>query len=225
MHFRRFESRPAATECAAGFLSLQFLFPRFLLVQISFHLSVQHMTVQQPVSPQSSVTPPGTPTGTPAAPRRKSSRIPFWVGFVIGFALLTMASCSAAWFGLGFNQLTLAQLRGDDAGWVAPTLIPTATPAPIAENADPSLITVGGRFAAGETVRNVTASRVNLRRTPGHLGKGGDDILGQLAAGDAVVIQGESTIVDNLTWWRVTWQGQDGWIAEATASGVQILGE
>jgi hypothetical protein len=144
---------------------------------------------------------------------------------VIGFALLTIGSCSVAWFGLGFNELTLAQLRGNEAGWVVPTLIPTATPAPIAQSDDPSFIAVGGRFTAGETVRNVTASRVNLRRSPGHLGKGGDDILGQLAAGDAVVIHGESTIVDNLTWWRVTWQGQDGWIAEATASGVQILGE
>lgn len=174
------------------------------------------MAVQQPLSSQ--------PEIAPKVARRKPSRFPFWVGFAIGFALLAMGACSAAWFGLGFNELSLAQLRGNEQGWVAPTLIPTATPAPIADNAV-SPVTTGGRFAAGETVRNVTGSRVNLRRSPGHLGKGGDDILGQLAAGDAVVIQGESTLVDNLTWWRVTWQGLDGWVAEATASGVQILGE
>jgi hypothetical protein len=129
-----------------------------------------------------------------------------------------------AWFTLGFSDVSLAQLRGDNEVWTAPTLVPTATPAPITESDEP-YITIGGRFQADETVRNVTGSRVNLRRTPGHLGKGNDDILGQLAAGDAVVIQGESTVVDNLTWWLVTWQGQQGWVAEATASGVQILGE
>lgn len=180
------------------------------------------MTVPQPAPPQSSS--PQTQPSTQDV-RRRSVRVPFWTGFVLGFALLALASCSAAWFGLGFNQISLAQLTGDEEGWVAPTLIPTATPAPVDENADSTIATVGGRFSAGQTVRNVTASRVNLRRTPGHLGKGSDDILVQLAAGDAVVIQGESTVVDNLTWWRVTWQGLDGWVAEATASGVQILGE
>lgn len=129
-----------------------------------------------------------------------------------------------AWFALGFDSVTLAQLRGDNEVWTPPTLVPTPTPAPTSESDQP-VINVGGRFQPNETVRNVTGSRVNLRRTPGHLGKGGDDILGQLAAGDAVVIQGESSVVDNLTWWLVSWQGQQGWVAEATASGVQILGE
>lgn len=179
------------------------------------------MNAQQGTTSQPQGSPGTPPGGTPAA-RRKQSRVPFWAGFMIGFALLALGACSAAWFGLGFNEVSLAQLTGDEAGWTPPTLIPTATPAPVNEA---PITESGGRFAAGATVRNVTGSRVNLRRTPGHLGKGGDDILGQLAAGDAVVIQGESSIVDNLTWWRVTWQGLDGWVAEATASGVQILGE
>lgn len=183
------------------------------------------MTVRQPLptQPSQSASAQGAPPAQPAA-RKRGSRLPFWAGFGLGFLALAIVTLVVAWFALGFDSVTLAQLRGDNEGWTPPTLMPTPTPAPIRENDEP-LITVGGRFQANQTVRNVTGSRVNLRRTPGHLGKGNDDILGQLAAGDAVVIQGESTVVDNLTWWLVSWQGQQGWVAEATASGVQILGE
>ena len=57
------------------------------------------------------------------------------------------------------------------------------------------------------------------------MGKSSSDVLAQLRPGDALIIEGETAAVDNLTWWRVTYQGNEGWVAEATASGVDILGQ
>jgi hypothetical protein len=84
------------------------------------------------------------------------------------------------------------------------------------------------RFTAGQSARNMTNSRVNIRMTPGYLGKGASDVIGQLEAGQTLEILGEPTLADELTWWRVQAQsnGQQvvGWVAESTSSGVQILG-
>ena len=164
-------------------------------------------------------------TGQTAPPltapnRRRPSRTSFWIGFAIGFALLTAASCGGVALSLGLNRLSLSDLAGNSPAWTPPTLLPTpeapALPAPAAE---------GGAFVAGQTVRNVTGSRVNVRATPGHLGKPAGDVLLQLSPGEQVVILGEIAQADNLIWQRVRVNGVDGWVAEATASGVQILGE
>jgi hypothetical protein len=45
----------------------------------------------------------------------------------------------------------------------------------------------------------------------------------------AAVVLGENQLADSLTWWQVratldNGQEVEGWVAEATASGVQILG-
>lgn len=133
-----------------------------------------------------------------------------------------LVSCGGMAVALGFNRATLAELSGNSVAWTPPTLIPTP-PAP--EPGDTPLAPIAGRFGVGQTVFNVTGSRVNLRQTPGHLGKPGGDVLAQLGPGDAVVILGETAVADNLTWWRVGFQGAEGWVAEATASGVEILGQ
>ena len=78
-------------------------------------------------------------------------------------------------------------------------------------------------------MRNVTTSRVNLRRTPGYLGKPNDDVLAQTRPGESMQILGDNAQVDGLTWWRILYVADgrgavEGWVAEATASGVQILG-
>ena len=84
---------------------------------------------------------------------------------------------------------------------------------------------VSTRFAAGATVRNLTNSRVNVRSSPGYLGKSPADVVGSLAPGETFAILGESAAADNLTWWRIRTTGAvEGWVAEATSSGVQILG-
>ncbi len=152
--------------------------------------------------------------------RRRPSRSFFWLGFVIGFTLLTLASCGGLVLSLGLNRLSLSDLTGSSSAWTPPTLLPTPElPAPAAP------VTEGGAFVAGQTVRNVTGSRVNVRATPGHLGKPASDILLQISPGEQLVILGEAAQANNLTWQRVRVNGVEGWVAEATASGVQILGE
>jgi hypothetical protein len=158
--------------------------------------------------------------------RRAGGRGRFWAGFVVGFALLTIASCTGVAATLGFGRLSLADLRGGESGWVPPTLVPTPE-APLGSDgvvAEGSLV-AGGRFEAGSRARNITGTRVNVRSTPGHLGKPEGDVLAQVSPGEQVEILGETATADNLTWYRVLFQGSEGWVAEATASGVQILGE
>ncbi len=168
-------------------------------------------------------TAPGSraPGGAPQS-RVRNNRGRYWLGFVLGFALLALVSCGGMAVALGFNRVTLADLRGDASAWTPPTLVPTP---PAAEPGATTDAPVTGRFGAGQTIFNVTGSRVNLRQTPGHLGKPGGDVLAQLRPGDAVVILGETASADNLIWWRVAYQGTEGWVAESTASGVEILGQ
>jgi hypothetical protein len=105
---------------------------------------------------------------------------------------------------------------------------PTATPN-AADVADHATSVSGGAFQLGETARNITSSRVNIRQTPGHLGKTDSDIVAQLQPGDTMQIVAGPAPADNLTWWLIQFQSRDermveGWVAEATGSGVQILG-
>ncbi len=165
----------------------------------------------------------GQESGTPANARsRRGNRGRYWLGFVLGFALIALVSCGGVAMALGFNGETLAQLRSDGTAWTPPTLIPTP---PAAEPGSTPLAPVDGRFGEGQTVLNVTGSRVNLRQTPGHLGKSSSDVLAQLEPGAAVLILGDTAVADNLTWWRVRFRDLEGWVAEATASGVTILGQ
>ncbi|MGL4648702.1 MAG: SH3 domain-containing protein [Caldilineaceae bacterium] len=172
---------------------------------------------------------PGEAPGESGGPKRGGratggGRGRFWLGFALGFALLTIASCSGVALTLGFGRLSLAELRGDGVVWTAPTLIPTPAAALAAEGAAPEVTSGVGRFVAGALARNITGTRVNVRRTPGHLGKPASDVLAQIEPGEQVEILGETTQADNLIWYRVLFAGAEGWVAESTASGVQILG-
>lgn len=162
------------------------------------------------------------PPPPPPVRGRKRSPSFFWLGFALGFALLALAGCGGLAMALGLTDLSLAELQGVGAAWTPPTL---TTPAPEAQGvtAASSANTQDGAFQAGDIVRNITSSRVNIRMTPGHLGKPAGDIILQIEPGASIKIVGEHTAQDNLTWWRVNVNGLDGWVAEATASGVQIL--
>lgn len=158
----------------------------------------------------------------------RQPRSRFWLGFTVGFALLTIASCSSIGIALGLNELSLAEIQGNGVVWTPPPYTPVPTLAP----ADVAIVETGTstRFVAAQRVRNLTNSRVNVRATPGYLSKPASDVIGMLEPGAAIVILGENQAADNLTWWRVLAMLTDGrtvegWVAEATASGVQILGE
>ncbi len=160
------------------------------------------------------------PPASPPPPARKRVRSLFWPGFVLGFALLGLASCGGLAVALGLTDLSLAELQGVGAAWTPPTLIPTVEPEEVNASA---VQNGGGTFQAGDQVRIVAASNVRVRTSPGYLGKPADDVLMQVAPGTTLEIVGELASQDNLTWWLVRVNGIEGWIAEATASGVQIL--
>lgn len=141
--------------------------------------------------------------------------------------MLVISSCSGVAVALGLNQLSLAELQGNGASWTPPPYTPAPTPLPIAaENG----FTDSTRFTPQQSVRNLTNSRVNVRAAPGYLSKPDGDVIGVMPPGATAVVLGESQAADNLVWWRVRTALDDGrtiegWVAEATASGVQILGE
>lgn len=129
---------------------------------------------------------------------------------------------------LGFNRMSLAEIQGNGIAWTPGPVTPSPAAPEIAAAAAQTTGGVSTRFAAGQTVRNLTNSRVNIRSTPGYLSKPTADIVATLPPGQTITLTGDSQRVDNLVWWGVqtTVGGQtvEGWIAEATASGVQILG-
>lgn len=168
------------------------------------------------------------PPISPPTPRPVRRRSLFWLGFVVGFGMLVISSCSGVAIALGFNQLSLAELQGNGAAWTPPPYTPEPTPLPV--TAAESGFIGSTRFAPQQTVRNLTNSRVNVRATPGYLSKPSGDVIGVMQPGAAAAVLGENQSADNLVWWRVRATLDDGrtvegWVAEATASGVQILGE
>lgn len=122
-----------------------------------------------------------------------------------------------------FNALR--QRAGDLAQSVA-NLRPTITPATTAAATTGATSTgfttgVGSGFQIGQTV--FSTDWLNMRRSPGHAGKLGDDILGLLAPGTAAVIQAGPQQKDGLVWWLVQatpsgGQPTSGWVAEATSA-------
>lgn len=173
------------------------------------------------------VTPPSPPFAQPPHSLQRPTRRLFWAGFLTSFLLLGLVSCGGLVMSTGLNRLDLASLQGGEAAWSPPDVTPTPTPDPAFSDAAAG--TGDGIFAIGQTVRNVTNSRVNIRQTPGHLGKGDNDILAQMHPGEGVTIIGGPTAMDNLIWWQIQYSGNSrtiaGWTAEATGSGVQILGQ
>ncbi len=172
---------------------------------------------------ESGPNPDGAPSAPAAAPRSTASR--FWVGFVLGFLLLMLVSCGTSIALFVPRDFSLADIQGKPGGWTPP---PTPATPETSTDANVTPPAPNDPFAPGRPVRNATNSLVNLRATPGYLSKPGGDVLAQLRPGDVAEITGSSQMSDGLTWRPVRYQTQDGriiegWIAEATASGVTIL--
>ncbi|MFN8469873.1 MAG: hypothetical protein U0X20_30225 [Caldilineaceae bacterium] len=188
--------------------------------------------VQPPVTEQD-VAPLQQPPAQGQAQKtgKRKARSLFWPGFALGFLLLASLSCGVSAAALGLNRISLDDLRGGTGpAWTPQPITPTPV---VAEAGAQEEAGAGGgssstRFAAGQTVRNVTNSRVNIRMSPGYLGKTASDVIGQVGPSESLQVLGDPTAADELIWWHVqTTGGQPvvGWVAEQTASGVQILGE
>jgi hypothetical protein len=158
--------------------------------------------------------------------RRRSLFLP---GFVLGFVMLTALSCGGGLYAIGLDTGAIAELRGQSAaGWTPP-------PTPISLPTEEQPGVVDGNpagdftFVSGNRARNITSSLVNVRSSPGYLGKAANDVVTQVVPGEQVKIVDGPRIADRMTWWYVQLlspsDSTEGWIAEATASGVQILGE
>lgn len=173
------------------------------------------------------MTRPPAPEPKPQPHRRLRNL--FWPGFAVGFLLLTFASCGGVVLATGINRLDLT--NNSRQAWTPPIVTPTpvvvASPAP--DNA-PSVGEAGGAYSMGQQLQNITSSQVNIRAAPGYLSKRNGDVIGQVPPGGKIEIIGGHTSADGLTWWYSRYTAPDGvaidgWIAEATASGVQILGQ
>jgi hypothetical protein len=161
--------------------------------------------------------------------RIASGRARFWLGFALAFTLLLLASCGALFVASGLDEVSLAELQGGGPVWTPPPVTPTSASSLSVEASDAASVP-DGRFRPGQQARNVTNSRVNVRAAAGYLAKPADDVRGQLPPGALVEIVGPSATVDGLTWWLVRGPSEagaalEGWVAEATASGVTILGQ
>jgi murein DD-endopeptidase MepM/ murein hydrolase activator NlpD len=83
-------------------------------------------------------------------------------------------------------------------------------------------------FATDNVVVNAYTDPLNVRRSPGYVGKdNSSDIIAKLPRNAPVVISEGPRSVDNLTWWRITGAAAgvalDGWVAEVGPKGQRFL--
>ncbi len=141
--------------------------------------------------------------------------------------MLGILSVGILFLSVGIDRADLANLQSGEAAWTPPEIIPTATLDASTVNA--SAAGAGENYALGSPLRNITNGGVFIRQTPGYLGKLESDKIGRIAAGGTVEIIGGPATADDLRWWQVRYRAGDGtivegWSAQATASGLQILG-
>ncbi len=101
---------------------------------------------------------------------------------------------------------------------VQPVVIVTAT------NKPPTQITSNQNSSNRYARISDEVEEVNLRRSPGYLSKNDDtDVIVKIPKGALAEIVGGPTDKDNLTWWKVSWNGHEGWIADHTGNGRTIM--
>lgn len=65
---------------------------------------------------------------------------------------------------------------------------------------------------------------VNLRYSPGYLNKNDNtDIIAKIPKGAVIEIVDGWVGKDGLTWWKVSWNGHEGWIADHTSDGSTVI--
>lgn len=102
---------------------------------------------------------------------------------------------------------------------ITPTPTPVASPTSSAISAtpEPASLHVGGQ------AKVVAKVGVRMRKTPGYRSKPATDIVTVVPPESVVQLTGGPEFVDGLRWWRVRYNDKEGWMAESTASGVQLL--
>ncbi len=129
---------------------------------------------------------------------------------------------------VGFDEISFSDFQSSDPVWTPPAAL--TAPVVVADGVDAEASTpvAPTNLQPGGRARNATNSRVNIRLEPGYLGKADGDILIQMDPNETVEVLGWSRPADNLIWWPVRYQTPngtpvEGWVAESTSSGVQIL--
>lgn len=158
-----------------------------------------------------------------------SIRSLFWPGFIIGMILMTGVSCLGLSAVLGISGSTIADLR-DNSGpvWTPPP--PTPTPATeLAQSRQLSTDRSQYKFLIGDSAQNIATGLVRIRQSPGTRDKPESDIITRAQPGDVFAIVDGPEQADGLLWWKVrygTAEGTtiEGWMAEATANGIAIMG-
>ena len=166
---------------------------------------------------------------SPRPPRSESH--PLLIGVSAGALLFALTLCTVVMFFLPTLGAQWASATQPGPSWTPPpptvtlpiTPLPTETPPATPTTASAITPTSTLTFKTGDMVTNANKGPVNLRRTPGYLGKPNSDRIGLVASGQQLRVIGGPEQKDGLVWWKVQWGDKSGWMAERTASGVLIL--
>jgi len=101
----------------------------------------------------------------------------------------------------------------------------TPTPTPAAQATSPlmtptpatSVIQPGGK------AKVVSKVGVRMRKTPAYKNKPARDVIMVVPPQAVVEVLDGPQMSDGLRWWRVRYRERVGWMAEATAGGIQLL--
>ena len=69
----------------------------------------------------------------------------------------------------------------------------------------------------------ITLTTARLRKSPGYVGKGADDILANVPDDQILALTGNESQADGLQWKEVITQGLTGWVAQWGPNGAIIL--
>ncbi len=79
------------------------------------------------------------------------------------------------------------------------------------------------QIAVGKPAQVIYPS-VHMRRSPGYVDKNdAQDAIHYLEMNDRINVKGGPEIRDGLCWWRVEHQGYEGWTADHSRDGRQLL--
>lgn len=152
-------------------------------------------------------------------------------------ALATVAEGPRIVDGIVWWRIQATVNRQPVSGWVAQVAVDgtvllqsseqsQAAPTPPPVTPPPVTPAPTGKFKAGDTVFAQTF--VNLRRSPGYVGKTADDVVGEMAYGKSGRVQAGPQSADALTWWQLAHTTTDnralvGWAAENGTDGAELL--